>query len=250
MRPITPQLLLEVLRLARYSRCISPETIEKALLVSWNRSREVLSQMESMGLITTNEKGYQLSDLGIKLLSASIDENLQGAHRIFLGYPPYAIVYEGLKKRGATVSEIAQHTGVSNVAADIILRLIGWAHPELTKNPYTGRYYLASKERLSEEEFFKVLHEAYKELSAPSYFGMRRLYIRISILRNYVCERLGLNKKTFNKLLGEIASNQEYGIELASAPTIGSLQRGQELFFLRHKDRPYFYVRVEESRIR
>ena len=244
MRPITPQLLLEVLRLARYSRCISPETVQRALLVSWDRSREVLNQMESMGLVTTNEKGYQLSDRGVKLLSASIDENLQGVHRIFLEYPPYAIVYEGLKKRGATVSEIAQHTGMSNVAADIILRLIGWTHPELTKNPHTGRYYLASKERLSEEEFFKVLHESYKELSAPSSFRMRKLYVKISILRGFVCERLGIAKDVFDGLLRQTLSKQSDHIELASAPAIGVSEKP---FILTPKGKPYYYVRIEEG---
>ena len=200
--------------------------------------------MESMGLIATNEKGYQLSDRGVRLLNASIDENLQRIHMIFLEYSPYAIIYEELKKRGATVGEIAQHTGMSSVAADVILRLIGCTHPELTKNPHTGRYYLASKESLSEEEFFKVLHKSFKELSAPSSFRMRKLYVKISVLRGFVCERLGITKDVFDGLLRQTLSKQSDHIELASAPTIGVSEKP---FILTPKDKPYYYIRIEEG---
>ena len=200
--------------------------------------------MESMGLITTNGKGYQPSDRGVKLLCASIDGNLQGVHKIFLEYPPYATVYEELKKRGATVGEIAQHTEMSRVAADIILRLIGWTHPELTKNPHTGRYYLASKERLSEEEFLNVLYEAYRELSSPSSFGMRKLYVKISVLRGFVCERLGITKDIFDDLLRQTLLKQSDHIELASAPALGVSEKP---FILTPKGKPYYYVRIEEG---
>ena len=250
MRPITPQLIIETLRLLRCNKKVLPQMLQRALMISEDRSEEILNQMKAMNLINSEEGYFQITVRGIRLLQASLERNSQRIHAILSQYPPYGTIYERLKTGSAAVDELSDEIGMNKVVVDVVLRLLNWAVPDLVRNPQTGRYYLADKISLKEQEFVRTLLNVYKELSAPSYFGMRRLYIRISILRNYVCERLGLNKTTFNKLFGEIASNQDYGIELASAPIVGSLHRCQEPFFLRPKDRPYFYVRIEERRIR
>lgn len=244
MRPITPQLLLETLRLARCNPFISLDTVQKALLLSWDRSREVLNQMESMGLLSNDDNGYQLSDRGIRLLRAGLADNLQMVHQVLLQYSPYATVYKELKEKAMTLDEIARHTKMSKVAVDIVLRLINWTHPKLTKNPQTDRYYIAYKNVLSEEEFLNVLFSAYKEHSAPSAFGMRRLYVKISTLRGLVCERLGITKETFDELLRETASRKSNLIELASAPLISASGKP---FILNPRGKSYYYVRIQKA---
>lgn len=242
MRPITPRLLLEILRLARCNPGISPEKVRRALLISRDRCKEVLNQMESMGLMLSNGSGYQSSDLGVNILRSSINEDFQEIHKILLHYPPYTAVYNQLQRKSLTLNEIAHHAKMSKVAADIVLRLIGWTHPQLTRNSQTGRYYIASDETVSEEEFLSVLFETYSNLSAPSSFGMRRLYVKISTLRALVCERLGITQNVFDELLRRVASELSDRIELVSAPTVGVSEKP---FTINPRGKHYYYIRIE-----
>ena len=247
MRPITPQLITETLRLMRCTARVSAEKLQKALMISKDRSREILNQMSEMALITDEGGGFKIADLGIILFQASLENNFKSIHRIFSRYPPYVDVYARLKKGAVKIDKLSSELGMSRVAVDVILRLIDWAAPDLTRNPHTDRYYLADGNTVRESEFIKILSEVYEDLSAPSYFGMRRLYIAIPTLRNYVCERLGINKQNFNFHLTNAINSRAGEIELASASNLDISKKGQQPFYLNPRGRPYFYIRIEEK---
>lgn len=140
-----------------------------------------------------------------------------------------------------TLDELKEHSGMSKVALEVLLRLVGWTHLNLVKSPRTGRYYLASDTVPSTKEFQRTLLEIYKELSSPSLFGMKRLYVKISHIRERVCERLGTTKRVFDQLLRQTSRELSDHIELVSAPAIAVTG---DPFSLDSK-RAYYYLRIE-----
>ena len=245
MRPITPQLIIETLRLAKSNPILSPPMVERALMVSPSRSKEVLRQMEDMNLLTYREEGYQLSAIGERLFQSAIRGDMGEVHRLLLEYPLYQVVYRRLERSSLTLDEMSEHTGKSRVAIDVLLRLVRWTHLNLVKNPRTGRYYLASDTTPSTEEFQRALFEVYKELSSPSIFGMKKLYVKITRIKERVCERLGINKNVFDKLFRKTSMEMRDIIELASAPDIAV---DGNPFTLDSK-KNYYYLRIEGAKL-
>jgi len=222
--------------------------LQQALMLSEERSREILNQLEKMSLITENNDLYAITQLGIDLLNASLDENLEAIHQILYHYTPYANAFETIKRGAATINELSKELGMSRVSIDILLRLINWSIPNLVRNIQTDRYYISSTVALDEEEFRKTLFEIYRQLSAPSFFGMSRRYVEIPIIREYVCERLAISHQTFDNTFSGIANTLREIIELASAPRIGIEQKGKRPFYLKPDGIPYFYIHIEEPK--
>jgi len=234
--------------LMRSTSRVSMGILQQALMLSEERSREILNQMEKMSLITEHEGLFTITHLGMNLLDASLDGNLEAIHRTLYHYSPYVNAFERTKKGAVTIDELSKELGMSRVSIDILLRLIGWSTPNLVKNLQTERYYISSNATPNEEEFRKTLYKIYKQLSAPSFFGMSRRYIEIPIIREYVCEKLAISHQTFDNIFSGIANTSSEIIELASAPRIGIEQKGKRPFYLKPGGIPYFYVHIEEPK--
>ena len=233
-------MILEILRMARCSFDLYPEIVQKTLMVSKDRTQEALKQLAEMGFIKSRGKTHHLSKTGKTFLDAALNENLPKMHETLIQYSPYATVYRSLQQSSGTISEISQKTGMSHVTVDTILRLIGWTHPELTKNPDTGGHYLAFEKAPLEKSFLKKLMKTYQELSNHP-FGIRRRYVKISILRERVCEQLGITREVFDKLLRQSFSKHNDLIELASAPLI---EATRATFTLTPMEPHYCYLRI------
>jgi hypothetical protein len=241
IRPVTPKLLLETLRVANHAT-IDPSLLSRSLWLSSARSHEILRQLQKMGLLKHEVDGhYGTTSRGEALFRAATQKDNSELHRVLMNYEPYAAVYSALEDKPADIRDLVSAAGVNQVAAETLLRLVSWATGRLRKNKTTGGYYVSSTKSPARDTFVRAVGEFFQNATRLQ-FGIRREYVTIPRLRENICERLRLDPSDFNRIFELVIREHPTFLELSSAPapvTEGSKEKGVMI-----AGRHYFYARL------
>jgi len=241
VRPITPKVLVEALRVVSYIGCASPEDLERSLLVGSRRATELLTQLKRMDLVSDGlSERYRLTENGKQLFVAAVREDRDQLHQTLLQYSPYRDVTRILEENARSIHEICVEAGMNEVAVGTILHMLQWATGRVRRNRKNNSFYLIMPFGPRIEEFYNTISQTWEMLTRAE-FGIRREFVKIPELRQVVCEQLHLDELTFNKMLTTIMQVFPGGFELSSAPapvTVRLKDRG-----IVSEGRHFFYVR-------
>jgi len=216
----------DIIRLTRTFRGITSDHVEEAMMVTHDRAVELLKQAEEMKLIKPDGSLYHSTSLGNAFFEALKNDDRAKLDNIFSEYRPYISVKNILNTRSADTSELKKMTGLTEVAVEIVLRLIQYVRDDLCL--MNEKYFIRAKELPKSYNFFSSIKKMYFELNKRTQWGCPKDFIRVDKIAGYVCSELRLSLDDFSKLLdAELESNAilEVHSEVASYQFIPFVRR-------------------------
>lgn len=202
MRPFTLGRLADVVRLVRAFRGASVEDIEEAMMINKDRATELLKQAEEMKLIKRDGDLYYSTGLGNAFFEAYNRGDRAKLDEVLNEYPPYFAVKSIISQKSVSVEELKSLTNLTEVAVEMILRLLQYACDNLC---FMGeKVFLTVKDLPKLNEFYSVLKKAYFELSRSSRWGCSNSFIRVDKIAVLVCQELRLTMNDFSKMLDKL----------------------------------------------
>lgn len=245
IRPITPTVLTESLRVADLTSPITNDSLQKCLSVEARRASEITRQLVSMGFLRElKPNSFTMTDEGLRLVEAVARKDQDRIHQILLKYEPYKRIYRLLEEKALSLEETASASSMNEVAVETILRLLEWSTGRL-KRSRKRRFYITKRVPPALEAYLETLRKVWHDLNSTE-FGVRREFIRIPDLRDAVCEALLMDAASFDNLLTKMLQSFPSHFELSSAPapvTCASKEDGISIAGKR-----FFYVRMLEWR--
>ena len=224
MRPVTLRRVIEVCSLALKGRRLDVKMVSEKLNTSRLRAKEILLEVERMGLLDNSKGFWTFNDRTVKFLEYFEKEDWKGIHRYFLNhYHFYRAFIQILqdhidKEEGLSLNEI-KNERKANLNRTAIEVLSDWCERlgVIQRNLYTGKIYLIKENEIpSLKEFLIHLTKAYVKLSVSQW--RREIFVKIPLIREHLCENLKISRATFNKLLKKAYLDNIGKIEFSGAP--------------------------------
>jgi hypothetical protein len=228
IRPVTLRRVIETCSLAANLRVIDIEIISKRLNTSVSRAKEVLQEVEKMGLLTHLNEAYVPSSKTTDFLTYFENEQWDEIHEYFLlNYSFYQDFIRLLTdhindNKGLSKDEIEEESknrqlSLNQTAVDV---LSDWCDRLgiIQRHLYTRRIHLIKSEETGLETFKDALEKCYRGLSVS--YGRKGVFIEIPKIREDMCEQLKITRKVFDEMLRETYLENIGRIELSGAPII------------------------------
>lgn len=168
-------------------------------MVTRNRAVELLKQAEEMKLLRAEDSTYYSTKLGNAFFEAVKNNDRVKLDNILSEYSPYFVIKDMLSQRSANLKELKKVTGLSEVAIEIILRLLRYVSDDLYY--MNERFFLRTKNLPDLPEFVSTIRRTYKELNRVMRWGQPKNFIRIDKIAGRTCGELRLSVDDFSRLL-------------------------------------------------
>lgn len=199
VRPFTLGRLADVIRLTRAYRGIASDHIEEAMMVTRSRAIELLKQAEDMKLVKLDGCMYYSTSLGNAFFEALKNSDRERLDNIFSEYSPYFAVKDVLSSRSATTSELKKMTGLTEVAIEIVIRLLQYTSDDLCS--MDEKFFLRARELPSVDAFLLTIRRIYLEFNNHTQWGCPKDFIRLDKIAGHVCTEMRLSLDDFSRLL-------------------------------------------------
>lgn len=236
IRPVTLARLVETAALCE----TSPKTkadIEDLLNVSEQRAREVVSEVNRIGLIkrkVNDLEQYVVTNAGSRFLDAARKEEWRQIGNLLAEHSPhYSLIRDALLElESATQDELLERLNdqqsayrFNETGVDVVC---DWAERlgDLQRHAFSGRYYVVETEGRPDTEFHSVLLSEYEELNESVGLAVHQHYVSIPRLRECVCERLRCTRDAFDDALVSIVDRNIGKLELTGAPRDTTVKDG------------------------
>lgn len=227
IRPITLRRVIEVCSLASRSKGIDVLGVSQKLGVSGSRAEEIVLEVEKMGLLTHLDERYVTNPNTAEFLECFENEQWEKIHEYFLKnyqfYRDFFCILESHfnDSKGLTFDDIKKESADRQLSLNqtAIEVLSDWCDRlgTIQRHLYTRRLY-STEAKVEPEAFKNVLVKYYKELSRVQ--GRRAVFVEIPMIREDLCERLKLPRKTFDKMLRSVYLENIGRMELSGAPIV------------------------------
>jgi Mn-dependent DtxR family transcriptional regulator len=227
IRPVTLRRVIEICSLAAKLKVINVKTASEQLNISVARAKEVLQEIERMGLLIQSGEAYAPNNKTTKLLSYFENQHWNGIHEYFLrNYLFYKNFIRLLEdhvsdSEGLSIDEIKEESKnrqlqLNQTAIEV---LSDWCDrlEVIQRHLYSNRLYLIKNET-DPENFRSALVKCYEKLS--SFYGRKGVFVEIPKIREDICEQLKINRKLFDEMLRQTYLRNIGIIELSGAPII------------------------------
>jgi len=227
IRPLTLRRVIETSSLATKSKTINIQTISEKLDVSVSRAKEVLLEVERMGLLTHFDDAYVPTNKTSDFLNYFENEQWNRIHEYFLkNYSFYRdfihlLANHTYEKKGLSMEEVKEesthHPSLNQTAIEV---LSDWCDRlgVIQRHLYTKRIYLVECKGTDFKSFKSALMKCYRELSLS--YGRKGVFVEIPKIREEMCEQLKITRKVFDEMLRETYLENIGIIELSGAPII------------------------------
>lgn len=205
MRPFTLSRIVDVIRLARTFRGVSIEDVEKAMMVSRDRSVELLRQAEEMKLIRRDGNLFYPTILGNIFFEAYNRDDRAKLDEVLSEYPPYFTIKNIISKKSVSIDELKKLTKMTEVAIEMIIRLLQYTCDNI--HFVDEKIFLSSKELPELTDFYSVLRNAYLELSKGAQWGCPNFFVRVDKIAIIVCQELRLSMDDFSSMLDRLVKS-------------------------------------------
>lgn len=202
MRPFTLGRLADIIRLTRVFQGITSEHVEEAMMVTRDRAVELLKQAEEMRLIKLDGALYCSTNLGNAFAEALKNDDRIRLDRVLSEYAPYSAIKNIVSKRSTDIMELKKITGLTEVAIEVVLRLLQYARDDLCS--MGEKFFLRTNELPKLDDFLSSVKRVYAELNNSILWGRPKEFIRVDKIAGNVCGELRLSIDDFSKLLDEV----------------------------------------------
>lgn len=220
MRPITIGRIIEVSYLATQSNEITPNEVRDTCGVSIRRAKEIMSGMIDMKLLQDNEARISKTESCVQFIRAIRTGNWDIVHHILMEYPFYKDYYHTIEVYGPltpeqileklTESSLSFNKASIDVLSDWVERI-----GSIQKNVFTNNYYVVKP---LERSFLPMFLEVYNKLNVKVGIALRKRYVEIPKLREYLCEEQGISRAVFDIHFINLCQKNVGIIELSGAP--------------------------------
>ena len=228
IRPVTLRRVIEICSLATKLKVIDIPTASKRLKISVSRAKEVLQEVEIMGLLTHLDASYVPSSKTTDFLNYFKNEQWNRIHEYFL--KNYTFYQEFIRllvdhindNKGLSIDEIREESknrqlSLNQTAIEV---LSDWCDRlgVIQRHLYAKRLYLVKHGETDSRSFKNALMKCYRELSLS--YGRKGVFIEIPKIREDTCEQLKVTRKVFDEMLRQTYLENIGRIELSGAPII------------------------------
>jgi hypothetical protein len=213
--------------LAQTLQGITADHVEDAMMVTADRAMELIKQAEEMKLIKPDGFLYCSTSLGNDFFESFRNCDNGRLDNVLCEYAPYLRIKKTLSETSANVAELRRQTGLTEVAIEIVLRLLHYIRDDFCC--INERYFLRTKELPDCTSFLSTVRKIYSELSSYTQWGCSKDFIRVDRIASRVCSELRLSIDDFAGLLDRAmntSSPVELHSEVASYQFIPFSQRG------------------------
>lgn len=228
IRPVTLRRVIEVCSLAAKLKAIDIEIISKKLNTSVSRAKEILKEVERMGLLIHSNDAFAQNSKTTDFLNHFENEQWDRIHEYFLkSYSFYqdfiCLLADHINdNKGLSTDEIKEESqnrqfSLNQTAIEV---LSDWCDRlgVIQRHLYSKRLYLIKIEETDWQTFKDALSRCYRELSLS--YGRKGVFVKIPKIREDTCERLKITRKVFDELLRRVYLENIGRIELSGAPII------------------------------
>lgn len=201
VRPFTINRLADIIQLAKVSQGINAEDLEEAMMVTRERAIELLKQAEDMKLIKLDGNLYYSCNMGNIFFEAFYNEDSAKLDGVLSEYPPYSKVKNILTEMSANMAELKRQTGLTEVAIEIVLRLLDYVCDDLCCT--NEKFYFRVKELPELGHFLITIKGVCDELRGNEQWGCAKQFIRVDQIASRVCVELKLSLTDFSKLFDQ-----------------------------------------------
>ena len=227
IRPVTLKRVIETCSIATKTGLLDTTIISRELSVSSDRAKEIILELELMGLLTNREKEYFPNNNTNEFLEYFENEHWNKIHEYFnTNYRFYhdyiKILQSSISDKGLTLIEIKdasieEKLSLNQTAVEV---LSDWCERlgVTQRHLFTRRIYLSKNCSLTENSkiFKEILLEYYREFSNSNH--RRGIFMEIPTLREDICEKLSISRKSFDEMLRNLFLENIGKIELSGAP--------------------------------
>jgi hypothetical protein len=227
IRPVTLKRVIETCSIATKTRNFDTAIISKELSVSSDRAKEIILELELMGLLTNSQKEYFPTNNTKEFLEYFENEHWNKIHEYFNAnyrfYHDYIkILQSNITGKGLTLIEIKDNSieeklSLNQTAVEV---LSDWCERlgVTQRHLFTRRIYLSKNcnNKETSKIFKEILLEYYREFSNSNH--RRGIFMEIPTLREDICEKLSISRKSFDEMLRNLFLENIGKIELSGAP--------------------------------
>ncbi|MEM2739138.1 MAG: hypothetical protein QXK93_09165 [Candidatus Bathyarchaeia archaeon] len=226
MRPITLRRIIEICSLSTKDKGLTVETVSKRLNSNTSRAKEMLLEVEKMGLLNHSGNQWTKNERTSKFIEYFEREEWNKIHQYFLEnyqfYKEFIQILQGHMNRsqGLSLDDIVKESAdhglhLNKTAVEV---LVDWCERlgVIQRNLYTAKVYLLRENTENLECFIKTLVKIYRKHAFSLW--RKEVYVEIPLIRESVCEELKISRKTFDDLLKEAYLKNVGKIEFSGAP--------------------------------
>lgn len=232
IRPVTLKRVVEVCSLASENETIDVVVVSERLGVSHSRAEEIVLEVQEMGLLTNLGDKCIANRETSEFLKHFENDRWERIHEYFLEkyrfYRDFIRILvahvddeKGLSSEEIKEESMSRQLSLNQTAVEV---LSDWCDRlgAIQRNLYTSRIYIVKKN--IETQIFKIaLSKGYRELSTCH--GRKGVFVEIPAIREDICERLKIPRKTFDERLRLLCMENVGRIELSGAPIITLAKR-------------------------
>jgi len=226
IRPVTLRRVIEICSLATKTKKVNVTITCQKLGVSPSRAREIILEVEKMGLLKNIDDADIANDRTIKFLEHFETEQWDKTHEYFLAnyqfYQDFIRILEDHinEDKGLSMNEIKEESaklklGLNQTAVEV---LANWCERlgVIQRHLYTKRLYSIENETVNSNSFKIGLVRCYHELSLSRW--RKGSFVEIPKLRETMCEQLKVPRRVFDEMLRAAYLENVGKIELSGAP--------------------------------
>lgn len=201
VRPFTLNRLADLVHLASVNCSITAADVEQAMLVTRDRAKELIKQAEEMKLIKKKGYQYRSTSLGTDFFESFKSGDHNKLDITLSQYPPYHRIKQILSTKSADMSELKNTCGLTEVAVEIIIRLLKYVRDDL--DSINEKYFFRKQDLPEFKVFFEILKKVYHDMTGFPQWGCPKDYIRVDKIATNVCNELRISVHQFSELLDE-----------------------------------------------
>ena len=227
MRPLTLRRVIEICSLAlAYDNGLTVETVSEKLNSSLSRAKEMLLEVEKMGLLSSFKNCWKSNEKTAGFQNFFEKREWAKIHRYFLeNYQFYREFIQVLQRHindpeGLSIDDIVNESvkyglHLNKTAVEV---LTDWCERlgVIQRNLYSAKIYLIKEGIETIECFLKALFRIYRKLAFSQW--RKEVYVEIPLIRENVCEELKISRNAFDNLLKEAYLKNVGKIEFSGAP--------------------------------
>jgi len=228
IRPVTLRRVIEICSLAMKMKEIDIIIVSQKLGTSLSRAREIVLEVEKMGLLSHHGDNFVPSGNTAKFLEHFENDRWDKIHEYFLkNYQFYGDFIHVLEAhinddKGLSMNEINEESkslklSLNQTAVEV---LSDWCDRlgVIQRHLFTRRLYLIKRGEVDPETFRAALVRCYREFSFSR--GRRGIFLEIPTIRENLCEQLKITREAFDEILRLTYLENVGKIELSGAPII------------------------------
>lgn len=226
IRPVTLKRIIQVCSLLHEVKAADVQAVSKELCLSNDRAKEILLELQLIGLLTVENKIYYANKQTKEILQYYEENCWEKLHEYFMqNYRFYKDFIEILKNntasKGLTFEEIELSSEKQNFNLNqtAITVLSDWCERlgVIQRHLFTRRLYLTIYSQPPSFQIFKdTLQNYYREFCTVHH--KRNLFVEIPALREDIAEKLRIKRTKFDELLKELFLANIGKMELSGAP--------------------------------